>query len=166
MSLYGLGMLGALVAAASFLFLATFRKLPVSTTHAIVGGIVGITLSANRDVDAGLSGVLHGTQCVNWGLSGFGGMVASWVLSPLLAGALACLLYSITSFLIYEETSTTTNSAKKLDTPAAVKRTLRLLPLCYAGMTWTMVYLICSKSSATQVRTVSKYSILYSVNSP
>ena len=44
MSVYNVGMLGALIGAACFLLLATFGKMPVSTTHAIVGGVVGMTL--------------------------------------------------------------------------------------------------------------------------
>lgn len=157
MTLYSLGMLSALFAAASFLFLATYKKLPVSTTHAIVGGIVGITIGANRSVDEGVAGVLHGSQCVDWGLSGFGGMVVSWVLSPVLAGAVACLLYSVTFRLIHNVALSSPDARSKnfMETPdatsAAVSRTLRLLPLCYSGMTWTMVFLICSKSSVTEV---------------
>jgi phosphate/sulfate permease len=189
MSLYSLGMLSALFAAAVFLFLATARKLPVSTTHAIVGGIVGITIAANRDVSGMLGGMLHGTQCVDWSLQGFGGMVVSWVVSPLLAGGLSCLLYTTTLRLIYrspadpefielttqsQSVSTSSSISNSISSKGAAgnqevhkpsssaadddedrqatARTLRLLPVCYSGMTWTMAYLICSKSAATQVR--------------
>lgn len=164
MSLYSLGMLSALFAAAVFLFLATARKLPVSTTHAIVGGIVGITMSANRDVSSGVRGVLYGTRCVDWSLGGFGGMVASWVISPVLAGALGCLLYTATSRFIYNTNTTPSGSddiAAVVSSSAATERTLRLLPACYAGMTWTMVYLISSKSTATKVSSLVNPGYIY-----
>ena len=44
MSVYAVGMLAALIGACVFLLLATFGKMPVSTTHAIVGGVVGMTM--------------------------------------------------------------------------------------------------------------------------
>ena len=75
MSVYAVGMLAALIGACVFLLLATFGKMPVSTTHAIVGGIVGMTI-------AGVGG-----DCVDWTVdTGVGRIVASWVVSPVLSG--------------------------------------------------------------------------------
>jgi phosphate/sulfate permease len=187
-------MLSALFAAAVFLFLATSRKLPVSTTHAIVGGIVGITMGANRDVYGGLSGVFHGAQCVDWSLQGFGGMVVSWVVSPVLAGALCCLLYSATSRFIYSDAKMSpatrdielpshsfsgdngggggssggggggvNHQGNKNSSEAPTERTLNLLPVCYSGMTWIMVFLICSKSAATKVNSLLYTAMLCSL---
>ena len=48
MTVYGIGMVGALVGASGFLLLATFASMPVSTTHAIVGGIVGMTMAGTN----------------------------------------------------------------------------------------------------------------------
>jgi PiT family inorganic phosphate transporter len=72
------GMLAALLAAAIWLMIASTRGWPVSTTHTIVGAIVGFA-SVGIGVDA-----------VNWGK--IGNIVASWLVSPLIGGAIALLL--------------------------------------------------------------------------
>ncbi|HEX6308394.1 MAG TPA: anion permease [Longimicrobiales bacterium] len=74
-TMLALGMLCALIAAAGWLHVATHIGLPVSTTHSIVGAVVGIGL-----VSFGLDGVDWGTM---------GQIVASWVVSPLLGASLA-----------------------------------------------------------------------------
>lgn len=77
--LLALGMLCALVAAGAWLQLATHFGLPVSTTHSIVGAVVGIGLAT-----FGLTGV-------DWGK--MGQIVASWFVSPLLGGLIAFLTF-------------------------------------------------------------------------
>lgn len=72
------GMLAALLAAGIWLMVASTRGWPVSTTHTIVGAIVGFA-SVGIGVDA-----------VNWGK--IGGIVASWLVSPLIGGTIALLL--------------------------------------------------------------------------
>ncbi len=74
-----LGMLSALFAAALWLQLATHFGLPVSTTHSIVGAVVGFALIA------------AGTAGINWGkvLQ----IVASWVISPVMGGLISCSVF-------------------------------------------------------------------------
>ncbi len=72
------GMLAALLAAAIWLMIASFKGWPVSTTHAIVGALVGF----------GIAGI--GFQAVNWGT--IGKIAASWIISPLLGGVIAFIL--------------------------------------------------------------------------
>ena len=72
------GMLAALLAAAIWLMIASTKGWPVSTTHSIIGAIVGFTM-AGISVDA-----------VNWGK--IGGIVASWLVSPMIGGTIALLL--------------------------------------------------------------------------
>jgi PiT family inorganic phosphate transporter len=72
------GMLAALLAAAIWLMLATSRGWPVSTTHSIVGAIVGFAM-------AGI-----GMDAVNW--AKIGQIVASWVVSPVIGGVIALIL--------------------------------------------------------------------------
>src|SRR5210317_2171359 len=71
-------MLSALLAAALWINLATFFNSPVSTTHSIVGGILG----------AGLT--VAGASIVNWGT--MAAIAASWVISPVFGGLVAALL--------------------------------------------------------------------------
>jgi PiT family inorganic phosphate transporter len=72
------GMLAALLAAGIWLMFASTRGWPVSTTHTIVGAIVGFA-SVGIGIDA-----------VNWGK--IGSIVASWLVSPLIGGAISLLL--------------------------------------------------------------------------
>jgi PiT family inorganic phosphate transporter len=72
------GMLAALLAAAVWLMIASWRGWPVSTTHSIVGAVVGFAV-------AGI-----GVDAVHWGK--IAQIAASWVISPALGGFLAYLL--------------------------------------------------------------------------
>ena len=72
------GMLAALLAAAIWLMIASARGWPVSTTHSIVGAIVGFAM------------VGIGVDAVQWGK--IGQIAASWVVSPVMGGAIAFLL--------------------------------------------------------------------------
>jgi PiT family inorganic phosphate transporter len=84
------GMLAALLAAGIWLMVASTRGWPVSTTHSIVGAIVGFAV-------AGI-----GIDAVNWGK--IGQIAASWVVSPLLGGIIALLLMlSIRKFILNTE---------------------------------------------------------------
>ena len=73
------GMLAALLAAGTWLFIASHKGWPVSTTHSIVGAIVGF------------AAVGIGVDAVQWGKVGT--IVMSWVVSPLTAGFIAYLIY-------------------------------------------------------------------------
>ncbi len=80
------GMLAALTSAATLLLGATRYGLPVSTTHSIVGAIVGF------------GAVAIGPEAVKWGK--VGQIVASWLTSPLLSGVLAYFTFQITRSLV------------------------------------------------------------------
>ena len=92
-------MSAALLAAALWLNLATWLKAPVSTTHSIVGGVMGAGIAAG------------GFAIVSWGT--MGKIAASWVISPVLGGIIAAtFLYIIKSQIIYKEDKIT--AAKKV----------------------------------------------------
>ena len=92
-------MSAALLAAALWLNLATWLKAPVSTTHSIVGGVLGGGIAAG------------GFAIVSWGT--MGKIAASWVISPVLGGVIAAIfLYVIKSQIIYKEDKLT--AAKKI----------------------------------------------------
>ncbi len=82
------GMLAALLAAATWLLIASMKGWPVSTTHSIVGAIVGFAV-------AGL-----GAATVDWGA--VSKIAASWVVSPLLSGTIAFMLFRSVQHLIFE----------------------------------------------------------------
>jgi PiT family inorganic phosphate transporter len=102
-------MMSALMAGALWLHLATILGAPVSTTHSIVGALLGAGITAG------------GLHIVNWGT--MGNIVASWVVSPLCGGAIAALiLYAIKRRITWQH-----------DMTAAAARTV---PWLIAAMVW------------------------------
>ena len=81
-----IGMLSALFASATWLIIATFRGWPVSTTHTIIGAIVGFAL------------VTVGAKEINWSLAF--DVVMSWVFTPFLAAIGAFLLFKSIYFFV------------------------------------------------------------------
>ncbi len=83
------GMLAALLAAGTWLLIASRNGWPVSTTHSIVGAIVGF------------AAVGIGIDAVQWDKVGV--IVMSWVVSPLTAGFIAYLIYASVQILILRQ---------------------------------------------------------------
>ncbi len=91
------GSLAALLAAGFWITLSTWKSLPVSTTHSIIGGLVGFGLIA------------QGSGVVNW--IKLGQVVASWFISPVFGGIMGYLMYKIISRVIVN-TDNPTESVK------------------------------------------------------
>jgi PiT family inorganic phosphate transporter len=87
-TIFVIGMMSCLLAAGFWLLFASRRGWPVSTTHSIVGAIVGFAL------------ITKGTSSVEW--SKLGEIASSWVTSPLIAGVLAFCIYLSAKKLILE----------------------------------------------------------------
>ncbi len=77
----GCGMIASLMAAGTWLLIATWKHWPVSTTHSIVGAVVGFGC------------VALGVDLVSW--SSVGKITIGWVVSPLLSGAVAYVLFTM-----------------------------------------------------------------------
>ncbi|MGO6704968.1 inorganic phosphate transporter, partial [Rhizobium ruizarguesonis] len=108
-ALLGWIMMAALMAAALWINLATWMNAPVSTTHAIVGAVIG----------AGISAV--GPEPVNWRV--MLEITSSWITSPLIGGLIAAgLLYLVKTLIIYRE-----------DKVAAAQRWVPVLVAVMAG---------------------------------
>jgi PiT family inorganic phosphate transporter len=82
------GMISALFAAATWLLIASALGWPVSTTHSIVGAIVGF---AAMGVSA---------DAVVW--SKVGGIVGSWIITPLISGVIAFIIFNSAQKLIFD----------------------------------------------------------------
>jgi PiT family inorganic phosphate transporter len=111
------GMMAALLAAGTWLLIASMNGWPVSTTHSIVGALVGFA-AVGISVDA-----------VNWGKVGT--IVASWVVSPVLAGTISFALFVSVQKLI-------------LDTDNPFQKAKRYVPLYmfFVGFMIAMVTLL------------------------
>lgn len=105
-------MMAALLAAALWLNFATMMKAPVSTTHSIVGGVMGAGIAA------------AGFSIVSW--STMGKIAASWVISPVLGGVIAAaFLLAIKKSIVFKD-----------DKVSAAKR---YVPFFVALMSWAFV---------------------------
>jgi PiT family inorganic phosphate transporter len=105
-------MMAALLAAALWLNFATMMKAPVSTTHSIVGGVMGAGIAA------------AGFTIVSW--STMGKIAASWIISPVLGGVIAAIfLYAIKKTIIFQN-----------DKVAAARK---WVPIFVAIMSWAFV---------------------------
>jgi solute carrier family 20 (sodium-dependent phosphate transporter) len=88
------GMVCALLSAGLWLLLATYLELPVSTTHSIVGAIIGMSMVAG------------GADSVIWEKSGdpfpqgVVAIVLAWFITPTMAAVMSALLFTFTKFFV------------------------------------------------------------------
>jgi PiT family inorganic phosphate transporter len=105
-------MMAALLSAALWLNFATMMRAPVSTTHSIVGGVMGAGIAA------------AGFGIVDWGT--MGKIAASWVISPVLGGVIAAVfLFSIKKSIVFKDDK--------------VKAARTYVPIFVAIMSWAFV---------------------------
>ena len=109
-------MMAALLAAALWLNLATMARAPVSTTHSIVGGVMGAGIAA------------AGFDIVNWNT--MAKIASSWVISPVIGGVIAALfLLAIKKTIIFKDDK--------------LSASYRWVPVYVAVMAWAFVtYLV------------------------
>src|SRR3990167_8950599 len=81
------GMLASLLAAGTWLILASYFGWPVSTTHSIIGAVIGFGL------------IVFGPQAINW--AQVINIVMSWILTPIIAGILAFFLFRSVQYFIF-----------------------------------------------------------------
>lgn len=93
-----LGMMSSLFAAGLWLLIASQKGWPVSTTHTIIGAIVGFAC------------ITIGAEAVQW--SQFGGIVGSWFVTPVIAGAVAFGIFISTQKLIFDTETPLINAQK------------------------------------------------------
>lgn len=82
------GMMSALLAAGTWLLLASYMGWPVSTTHSIIGAIIGFAC------------ISVGTEAVDW--QSVQGIVGSWLITPLISGLFAYLIFVSAQRLIFD----------------------------------------------------------------
>jgi len=109
-------MMAALMAAALWLNLATMARAPVSTTHSIVGGVMGAGIAAS------------GFGIVDWGT--MAKIASSWVISPVIGGVIAAsFLLAIKKTIIFKKNK--------------IQASYKWVPVYVAIMSWAFVtYLI------------------------
>ncbi|KAI9501235.1 phosphate transporter [Coemansia spiralis] len=101
-----LGMLCALVGSATWVIFASKKGAPVSTTHSIVGAIIGVGISA------------FGGKAIKWDYSGVAKIITSWFVSPAAAGIVTAIIYLPTRFFI-------------LESPNSLERGIKAIPIYF-----------------------------------
>lgn len=102
--LFAYGMLIALVSASAWVYFATYLSLAVSTTHSIIGAIIGFAL------------VWRGKDAIVWNdhldkfpySQGLVPVVCSWFVSPIASGIVAAVLFILNRFFILRHKNSTT----------------------------------------------------------
>ncbi len=92
------GMMSALLAAGTWLLLASYMGWPVSTTHSIIGAIIGFAC------------VSVGTEAVSW--TSVQGIVGSWLITPLISGFFAYLIFISAQRLIFDTDNPLVNAKR------------------------------------------------------
>lgn len=128
------GMLCALAGSTTWLFTATYLGLPVSTTHSIVGGIMGFSL-----VYKGADGVVWMKSIPDFPyVAGVVPIVISWITSPIITAALSALFYSGIRQFIFKSTN-------------AVQRSIYFLPPVVFGTVFIESFFILSKGAGSKL---------------
>ena len=108
-----LGLLSALLSASLWVCLATYKNLPVSTTHSIVGAMIGFGL------------VSGGADAVNWLQVIY--IVISWLLSPVLSAACSFLIFRFIDRTVLSKMDTVHGALKT--TPVLIAATICIMTL-------------------------------------
>ncbi|QJR80206.1 inorganic phosphate transporter [Alteromonas pelagimontana] len=118
-----LGMIASLLAAGIWLGLASWLGWPVSTTHSIIGAIIGFT-ATGVSMDA-----------VSW--DKVGGIVGSWIVTPAISGVIAYLIFMSAQKLIFS-------------TPTPLANAKRYVPF-YMGLAGFVMSLVTIKKGLTHI---------------
>jgi len=114
------GMISALIAASIWLHIASSLGWPVSTTHSIVGAVVGFGVIAG------------GADAVNWGKVGFVAM--SWVVSPVLGGLMAYGIFRFITIYIFDKRNPVAQSKKLVPFLVFVVFVILAISMVYKGL--------------------------------
>ncbi|KJE97512.1 phosphate transporter [Capsaspora owczarzaki ATCC 30864] len=101
-----LAMMCALCGSSFLVLAATLKGFPVSSTHAIIGAIIGTGIAA------------FGVDTVDWGWTGVGKIVASWFISPFLSGFISAAIFLISKYTV-------------LVKPNSYARALKVIPVFF-----------------------------------
>ena len=125
-----LGFLASLLAAALWVTLSTWKEMPISTTHSVVGAIVGFGL------------IQWGVNCISWEKLGF--IASSWVLSPVVGCIIAFFVFKMIVKLIFAKED-------------PVKATRIVGPFIIGSTAFLIVYaLFSSKTRLSEISSIDK----------
>ncbi|RIA97143.1 phosphate transporter [Glomus cerebriforme] len=89
-----LAMVCALVVSTTWVLFASSRGWPVSTTHSIVGAIIGVGVAS------------FGWKAIDWSIDGLAKIIISWFVAPIVSGIAASIIFLATKYLVLEHQET------------------------------------------------------------
>ncbi|WKY06805.1 hypothetical protein Q1695_006745 [Nippostrongylus brasiliensis] len=113
------GQISILSGCGAWMLLATFFKLPVSTTHSIVGATIGFSL------------VLKGTMGIRW--NKISGIFASWIVSPLLSGLVSVIFFVLIDHFVLRRSRPLDSGLKILPVLYFACMTFNVFAIVYEG---------------------------------
>ncbi|RLA80184.1 MAG: phosphate permease [Deltaproteobacteria bacterium] len=114
------GMLAAILGAAIWITIATYFSLPVSTTHSIVGAVVGFGI------------VAAGIDTINFGK--LAEIVASWIISPIAGGILSFLTFTIIKREVFDKDDKMECAKRVVPYFVGFVSTVLVLSMVYKGL--------------------------------
>ena len=114
------GMIASLLSAAIWLHIASYLGWPVSTTHSIIGGVLGFGVIAG------------GVDVVNWGR--VVNVVLSWVISPVMGGLFAYLVFQYINKAIFSTRRPLAHAKELLPFIVSVVFFILSIAICYKGL--------------------------------
>ncbi len=133
------GMLASLLASGAWLQLASYNGWPVSTTHSIVGAVVGF------------GAIIGGLDAIYWGNVAF--IVTSWIASPLIGGFISYMIFQALRHKIFYS-------------PDPVEATKQLTPFMVAGVIATLSLILVYKGIPGLKENLSLIEMLFWITIP
>ena len=126
-----------------WLFLASKYEMPVSTTHSVVGGMIGMAM------------VLGGPECVIWYkerdtfpyIDGVAGIVLSWIFSPVLSMLVSIILFALTRWLVLRPSNSYQRSFYAFPILVALTLTLNAFFIIYKVISHDSLPKVCTNTT-------------------
>ncbi|KAF3045880.1 Na+/Pi symporter [Didymella heteroderae] len=122
-----LAMVCAIIGSATYLTIATKFTMPVSTTHSIMGGVIGVGIAA------------AGPQGVNWSFKGVSQVFAAWGIAPGISGVFGAIIFLITKYGVMRRKN-------------PVKKAFVMVPLYFFLTAFLLALLIVWKGGSAKIK--------------
>ncbi|KAF1937581.1 phosphate-repressible phosphate permease-like protein [Clathrospora elynae] len=122
-----LGMMCAIIGSATYLTIATRFTMPVSTTHSIMGGVIGVGIAAS------------GPKGVNWSFKGVSQVFAAWGIAPGIAGGFGAIIFLITKHGVMRRKN-------------PVMKAFIMVPIYFFLTSFLLTLLICWKGGSAKIQ--------------
>ncbi|KAI0710068.1 phosphate transporter [Earliella scabrosa] len=122
-----LAMVCAIVASSLYLTMATRIGLPVSTTHSIMGGVIGVGIAS------------AGVNAIDWSIKGVSSVFLAWICAPGISGVAASIIFLITKFGVMEREN-------------PVRKAFYAIPFYFALTSGLLTLLIVWKGASSRIK--------------